>query len=249
MISASVAIEPSARMSAVASIAHDLRNPLATIHGGAEMLVSSMLSQAQAHRIARNIYAASVRMRELLDEFLDQSRSGERQTHLSDVHGLVAGAVDKIADAAELQAVHIVQFIPERLSIVVDRQRIHRVLVNLLVNALEAMPDGGRILISAVSKRHSILIRVRDSGTGIAPEIRDRLFQPFATAGKANGIGLGLALSRQAVLDHGGEMWAESSFEGACFAVRLPLAPKPRVVSNYAPNPEPCPAEVAAPSS
>src|SRR5690242_8777851 len=92
--------------------------------------------------------------------------------------------------------------------------------------------DGGRILISAVSKRHSILIRVRDSGTGIAPEIRDRLFQPFATAGKANGIGLGLALSRQAVLDHGGEMWAESSFKGACFAVRLPLAPKPRAVSK-----------------
>lgn len=148
MFSASVALEPFARMSAVASIAHDLRNPLATIHGGAEMLVSSMLSQAQTHRIARNIYAASVRMRELLDEFLDQARSGERQTQLSDVHELVAGAVDKIADAAELQAVHIVQFIPERLSIVVDRQRIHRVLVNLLVNASEAMrrrknPDIG----------------------------------------------------------------------------------------------------------
>ena len=77
----------------------------------------------------------------------------------------------KIADAAELQTVHIVQFIPEGLSIVVDRQRIHRVLVNLLLNALEAMPDGGRILISAVSKRHSILIRIRDSGTGIALEI------------------------------------------------------------------------------
>ena len=66
---------PAARLSAFASILHDLRNPLATIHGGAEMLVHSMLSPAQAHRIARNIYAASVSMRQLSDEFLDQTRS------------------------------------------------------------------------------------------------------------------------------------------------------------------------------
>lgn len=106
-----------------------------------------------------------------------------------------------------------------------DRRRIHRVLVNLLVNALEVMPHGGSIHISAISDQNSVLIRVRDSGPGIAPEIKDRLFQPFATAGKAHGVGLGLAFSRQAVLDHGGDMWAESSPQGACFAVRLPLAP------------------------
>ena len=99
----------------------------------------------------------------------------------------------------------IVQNIPEDLLITVDRQRIQRVLVNLLVNALDVMPDGGTIRISAIPERHSVLIKVRDTGPGIAPEIRDRLFEPFATAGKADGLGLGLAFSRQAVLDHGGE--------------------------------------------
>jgi two-component system sensor histidine kinase HydH len=66
---------------------------------------------------------------------------------------------------------------------------------------------------------------VRDTGPGIAPEIRGSLFEPFVSAGKKNGLGLGLALSRQTVLDHGGDMWAESEpGEGACFRVRLPVA-------------------------
>jgi signal transduction histidine kinase len=116
----------------------------------------------------------------------------------------------------------MVQNVPEYLVITVDRLRIQRVLVNLFVNALEAMPNGGIIRTSAVVVDQSVLIKVHDSGPGIAPEIRTRLFQPFATMGKAGGLGLGLALSRQAVFDHGGEMWAEPSSGGACFAFRLP---------------------------
>lgn len=219
---ATIASEQTGSLSAVASIVHDLRNPLAAIHGSAEMLVSSKLSQPQVRRIARNMYCASVRMRELLEEFLDRSRRAENEVEPSDVRELVTSAVNKIADTAEVQSVHIVQVVPESLVIALDRHRIHRVLVNLLVNALEVMPNGGTIRISAVSDRHSVLIRVRDTGPGIAPEIRGRLFQPFTTARKAHGIGLGLAFSRQAVIDHGGELWAESSPRGACFAIRLP---------------------------
>ena len=214
---------PTALASDVVSIVHDLRNPLATIHGGAEMLVDSILSQAQVQRIAVNMFRASVRMRELLEEFLDQGKRVAKQIEPSDIRELVNTAVDEIAARAEFQSVQIVQVVPEGLSIVVDRHRIHRVVVNLLVNALEAMPQGGRILISAVSGPCTVAIRVRDSGPGIAPEVANRLFQPFATAGKAHGIGLGLASSRQAVLDHDGEMWVESSLQGACFVVRLPL--------------------------
>jgi signal transduction histidine kinase len=227
-----IASEPIRRLSDTASIVHDLRNPLATIHGGAEMLVRSKLSQAQIVRVARAIYCASVRMRELLDEFLDESRVTERKAELSDLRELVACAVDEISESAEFQSVHIERFLPEGLYVVVDRQRIVRVLVNLLVNALQAMPRGGTIHLSAVSDCRSVLIRVRDSGPGIAPEITDRLFQPFATAGKPNGIGLGLTLSRQAVLEHGGDICVESSREGACFAVRLPLPAERRTIAK-----------------
>jgi signal transduction histidine kinase len=161
-------------------------------------------------------------MKELLEEFLSRYRGADRGTESSDVRELVTSAVDKIALIAESLSVRIVQNVPENLTIAADRQRIRRVLVNLFVNALDVLPDGGTIRVSAIPVRSSVLIRVRDSGPGIASEIRDRLFEPFVTAGKSSGIGLGLAFSRKTVIDHGGEMWAESSRQGACFALRLP---------------------------
>jgi signal transduction histidine kinase len=87
------------------------------------------------------------------------------------------------------------------------------------------MPDGGEVQISASLEKGFVLIEVEDNGPGIAPEIRSKLFQPFVSAGKRNGLGLGLALSRQAVLDHGGEMWVNSEAgHGAKFSFRLPVA-------------------------
>ncbi len=223
-----IASEQSGSLFAYAAIMHDLRNPLAAIHSGAEMLICSKLSHPQVHRLARNMYCASVRMRELVEEYLDRSRDAENKIERTDVRTLVASAVDKVAASAELQSVHIVPVVPEGIVIAVDRHRIRRVLVNLLVNALEVMPNGGTIRISAVIDCRSVLIRVRDTGPGIPPEIRRRLFQPFATAGKTNGIGLGLALSREVVMEHGGQIWAESSRRGTCLMIRLPrTVPQP----------------------
>ena len=216
----------------VASLVHDLRNPLTAIHGAAELLAGSRLSQPQIHRIARNMYGASLRMKELLDELLNRWASREREAEFCDFRDLIASAVDKIAVIAESQSVRIVQNLPERLVIAVERHRMESVVVNLLVNALEAMPTGGSIDISAVFDQHSVIVQVSDNGPGIPAGIRHRLFQPFATAGKANGFGLGLALSRQAVIDHGGEMWAESSPHGARFSFRLPvMIPQARAAS------------------
>ena len=87
-----------------------------------------------------------------------------------------------------------------------------------------------------ISDGHSISIRVHDSGPGIASGNSGSSFSTIRNADKANGLGLGLALSRQAVLDHGGEMWVEPSLEGACFALRLPLDPKVGTV-NLMPTP------------
>jgi len=85
------------------------------------------------------------------------------------------------------------------------------------------MPEGGEVRISAAQQDGAVLVEVQDHGPGIAPEIRSNLFQPFVSAGKRNGLGLGLALSRQTVVDHGGEMWVESEpGHGAKFCFRLP---------------------------
>jgi signal transduction histidine kinase len=215
----------------ILSIVHDLRNPLSTIHGGAEMLINSALSRLEVHRIARNMHGASARMMELLDEVLNPSKGGDSGVECSDLRELVASAVDKIALLAEAQAVQVVQKVPENVVVAFHRQRIQRVLINLLINALEVMPSGGLIRISAILLADQVLIKVRDTGPGIAREIQARLFQPFATAGKARGLGLGLAFSREAVTDHGGEIWAESSLKGTCFAVRLPIIPQTGMAS------------------
>jgi len=97
-----------------------------------------------------------------------------------------------------------------------------RVFFNLIANALEAIPAGGRISITGRQTEDSVTVEVEDNGPGIPPEIRAQLFEPFVTAGKKDGMGLGLALSRQTVLDHGGDMWIEAAV-GARFVIRLPF--------------------------
>jgi signal transduction histidine kinase len=204
------------------SIVHDMRNPLTAIHSGAEMLNSLRLPEREVRRLARNIHNASVRIQELLKDYIDLCRTKGSQRYPHHLRSLVAHAVDRIAALAEAQSVVVTQSVPADLVVTVDRLRIGSVLANLLANALEAMPAGGSIHISAIAWGSSVVIRVFDAGPGIAPEIRDRLFQPFTTARKPNGWGLGLAQARRAVIDHGGDMWLESpSGGGACFAFSL----------------------------
>ena len=115
--------------------------------------------------------------------------------------------------------------VPESFEVALERDRMERVFLNLIDNALEVMPEGGAIRIAATVERGSVVVSVADTGPGIAPEIRDRLLHPFVTKGKKNGLGLGLALARQTVLDHGGDMWTEQAPRGgACFKIRLPMA-------------------------
>ncbi len=205
------------------SIVHDLRNPLAAISGGAEMLIESQLSPSQTQRLAANMHRASLQVQDLLQDLLDLGRGRAGQVKACNLRELVAGVTESFAAAAEAQSVAIEVDIPERLELPVNHRRIERVFLNLIGNALEVMPHGGRIRISASTADDAALIQVRDTGPGIAPEIRSRLFQPFVTARKAGGLGLGLALARQTVIDHGGDMWVNSNGDGACFSFRLPV--------------------------
>ena len=125
--------------------------------------------------------------------------------------------------------------IPPDIEVPLERSRMERAFVNLIGNALEAMPDGGEVRISAVLEDGSAIVQVQDNGPGIAPEIRSQLFQPFVSAGKRNGLGLGLALTRQTVLEHGGDMWVESEpGRGARFQFRLPGAQVTQAQSLHA---------------
>jgi signal transduction histidine kinase len=210
------------------SIVHDLRNPLAAIYGGAEMLVDTQLSPEQQRRLAVNIYSSSQRMQELLQELLDVSRANAKATEACRLVEIVDSARDEISRTAELQSVSIDVEIPAEIQVVVARGRIERVFVNLIGNAIDAMPEGGNVHIGARVEKDTVLVFVDDSGSGISEEARPNLFRPFATFGKRNGLGLGLALSRQALLDSGGDLWVETkATPGARFVMRLPAGHEP----------------------
>ncbi len=208
------------------SIVHDLRNPLAAIYGGAEMMVDSDLTPPQVKRLAGNIYRASRRIQELLQDLVDVSRGKTAGAEMCRIRDVISAAVEAVSHEAGTLGVQIIlQDTPLEIEAPMERARVERVLVNLLGNALEAMPDGGTIRVTARLEDGSVRIDVADDGPGISPEIRGRLFQPFVTHGKKSGLGLGLALSRQTVIDHGGEIWVESEpGKGARFSIRLPAA-------------------------
>ena len=103
-----------------------------------------------------------------------------------------------------------------------DRSPMERVFQNLIGNAIEAMPEGGTVSVRAQTTDESVTVFVQVQGPGIPAAIAADLFQPFVTAGKKNGVGLGLALSRKTVQLHGGDLSAEPVAAGACFRLRLP---------------------------
>jgi signal transduction histidine kinase len=200
------------------SIVHDLRNPLAAIYGGAEMLVDSDLPPPQVKRLAQNIYRASRRIQELLQDLVNVSRGKEKAVEVCRLRDVIGAAWEVLA---ETQSVKVSLDVPDDIELPLERSRMERVFVNLFSNALDAMPEGGRIEVAARRDDTVVMVEVGDTGPGISSEVRASLFQPFRS-GKRNGLGLGLALSRQTVLDHGGDMWADANGSGgARFRLRL----------------------------
>jgi signal transduction histidine kinase len=204
------------------SIVHDLRNPLAAIYAGAEMLMDSNLPEEQTRRLAKNIYRASRGIQDMLQQLLDVVRGKSSASELCSLREVIAAAWETVAPVAEARKIELIAAVPEELECAMERARMERVFSNLFENASEAMRSGGRISIGCEMNGEAILVSVEDTGPGISPLLRGRLFQPFVTTGKKNGLGLGLALSRQTLLDHGGDLWLDSNGPGAKFCLRLP---------------------------
>ncbi len=172
-------------------------------------------------RLALNIYRASRRIQEMLQDLVNVSRGRDKAVEICRLRDVINAAWEVQARAAETQSVELSLGVPEDIELPLERSRMERVFVNLFSNSLDAMPDGGRIEIAASRDDSTVLVEVADTGPGISSEVRASLFQPFHS-GKRNGLGLGLALSRQTVLDHGGEMWADANgSSGARFCLRL----------------------------
>jgi len=214
-------LEPSNTRNLALSCLHDLRNPLATIYASAEMLAEFDPSSPQLKRLGTNIYRAASRMREMLADLTSEARGHALAAEIGDLGEIIEHAAEAAWPVAENHLVKILLDVPAPIRMPLIRSRMERVFDNLITNSIQAMPAGGTVRISARNAGDVVLIDVEDTGPGIPSQIRDRLFERFVTAGKENGLGLGLAVSRQTVLDHGGEMWIEPA-AGARFVIRLP---------------------------
>ncbi len=208
----------------VSGVAHELNNPLAAILALTEQLEHDS-SREQVVADARVIHEQARRARSIVRDLLQVVRAPAPLTLTTvDARTLVERAVAGTEARPERTQVAVHLAVPVSVCpIETEEGSIEQVITNLVVNALQATPTGGRIDVTVRDASDACEIEVRDSGPGFTDVVRTRLFEPFFTTRPAgHGTGLGLAVSRAIVQRHGGTLEAQSSPEGACFVVRLP---------------------------
>ncbi len=209
------------------TIVHDFKNPLTIIGLAAELACSNDTSPPMRHDAQNKIARQVERMTNMLQELIEFTRpSGQRpKLKAVDFARYMNPLVDEIRQEIADRGVKLVlENPPPNVSVRIQPERLSRLFYNLLNNAVDEMPEGGKILLRFVPSEKELRIEVQDTGKGIAPEIAQSLFKPFATHGKEHGTGLGLTICKKIVEDHGGRIWATSEpRKGATFSFTLPL--------------------------
>jgi signal transduction histidine kinase len=209
----------------LAALAHDLRNPLGVIRSSAQLILDEEQPPAVKREVAHYVIQEVDRIAHLINDFLRYARQKPpepKQLPLSTivqaalVQWKAHGGMDRITVDTEFE-----QNLPE---VSVDPDQVTEALVNLLVNAHEAMPEGGRVTVSIRLDRGRVAVEVADTGCGIPPDHMTRIFEPFFTT-KASGTGLGLTNVKRLVEDNGGAIEVHSEpGVGTRFALRFPPA-------------------------
>jgi len=209
------------------SIVHDLKNPLTIISLSAETFDQPELrpeARAQARtRIRRQVERISDLVSDIL--IYTENKRVDVDAKPANYHTYVLELAADLRAEVEPKDVRLqLQNEPPPVLVQFNPRRLSRVFHNLVHNAADMMPDGGVITLRFKSDGKEIVTEIEDTGPGIAPEIADKLFEAFATFGKAHGTGLGLSICKKIVEDHQGRIWARSQpGRGALFAFALPL--------------------------
>jgi signal transduction histidine kinase len=209
-----------------AGLAHEIRNPLASIEGAAVVVQRENQSAERRVEFLDIIQKECRRLDRLLSNFLDFAKPRRPQLSLVAVDQLLESVVTLVGHAKDSGRVQFSKRIPVGLSALeCDSEQLKQVLLNLTMNAVQATPPGGVILLSAEQHEKQLYIDVSDPGVGIEPEDVDRIFDPFFTT-KENGTGLGLSVAHQIVTQHGGSLTvSRNSPRGVTFRISLPLRP------------------------
>lgn len=195
-----------------AGVGHELRNPLTSI----KMLVQTGLENGGSLAAEDLIVMEDAirRMERALQTFLDFARPPKLERQATDICRLLPTALQLIRGRAAKQHVELRWEAPtESIPAIVDAEQVQQVLINLLLNALDAMPHGGRLTLRLQADPQHVLLEIEDTGPGIPPEHMPRLFEPFFST-KTTGLGLGLVICRRIVEDHGGTLEIANRPEG-----------------------------------
>jgi len=210
-----------------AGVAHELNNPINNIMLTAAALQDDYetLSEEERRELVGDLIEQADRSRRIVRNLLDFAREGEMRLEPVDLAEIVKGAVALVGNQLKLSGVKVVWDLPADLPFVSgDRQHLSQIFVNLVLNAVDAMPEGGNLTIAGESDGDFVAISVRDRGTGIPAHMLPLIFDPFFTSKPmGQGTGLGLSVSLGIARQHGGDIRVHSrQGEGATFSVILP---------------------------
>ena len=216
-----------------AQVAHEIRNPLSSIGLNVEMLedqlTESRFESVEDAKEARDLLASVIRevdrLTEITEDYLRLARLPTPSKRPEDLKKILEEVLSFAREELERAGVKIVAELPESgLPVSADEGQLRQVFLNLIRNAREAMANGGTLKVRATSTGALLDVRVSDTGSGIPPEVREKLFEPFFTT-KPGGTGLGLSLSRQIVEAHGGRIDVDSApTGGTTFVLEFPRA-------------------------
>jgi len=212
-----------------AGIAHEINNPLDGLQNCLRRIVKDPTNTDQIERYAGLMTASLCHIETVVKQLLNLSHKRDRIVRKINIHEVIAGAMELAQAGQQENSVEIDWQLCEGSPIVLaDPQNMTQVFLNLILNAVDAMPEGGTLTIvtrmepTAMDGR--ILVEIGDTGCGIAPDVLPRVFEPFfTTKGHERGTGLGLSVSRNLVIEHGGEIDVESTpGVGTKFRIVLP---------------------------
>lgn len=219
-----------------AGVAHEINNPLASIAFCSEALeqrLGEVLTRSGGSgevivKYLKMIQQEAFRCKSITQRLLEFSRGGERRREPTDIADLVQGVLDMVQHLQNGKGKHIVFDPPGRVIAWVNAQEIKSVVLNLVVNALDSMDEGGTLVITLAPRGPMAELTFADTGCGMTAEVLENIFEPFFTRSRTGkGTGLGLAISHRVISQHGGEIEANSpgAGRGSTFTVRLPLQP------------------------
>lgn len=209
-----------------AGAAHELNEPLGSVLGFAQLAKNCPKLPAQAEQDIEKIISAALHAREIIKKLMISARQMPTRKGPCNVNNLVREGLYFLESRCEREGISLVRQLEEGIpEITADASQLHQVLVNLVVNAIQAMPHGGTLTIQTCAEGDRILLVVEDTGTGMTQETMKQLFIPFfTTKAIGQGTGLGLSVAHGIVTSHGGTIRAESQVgKGSRFVVVLPV--------------------------